>query len=154
MALQKATFEYIKPNVDEIHDWAFSNLWCSTTLEICSPMLWYSPISKECRVRRLPINWPVFGCAYPITTMPTFVRMLSQYGFPNIHCLRYINTLSYGGVWLLLVFRKFDELIKGMIYQVNFCQGGDCWKHVNEFSHAVTCICRRTCMQFTYELFM
>jgi hypothetical protein len=73
-------------------------------------------------VRRLPINWPVFGCAYPITTMPTFVRMLSQYGLPNIHCLRYINTLSYGGVWLLLVCRKFDELIKGMIYQVNFCK--------------------------------
>jgi hypothetical protein len=28
-----------------------------------------------------------------------------------------------------------DELIKGMIYQINCFQVGDCWKHANEFPH-------------------
>ena len=46
---------------------------------------------------------------------------------------------SCDGVWLPLAYRKGDELIKGMIYQVNCYQGGDCWKHANQFpmwSHA------------------
>jgi hypothetical protein len=52
---------------------------------------------------------------------------------------------SCDGVWLLLACRKSDELIKGMIYQVNCCEGGDCWKHANEFSHVVTCTCMQLC---------
>jgi hypothetical protein len=62
------------------------------------------------------------------------------------------------GVWLVLVCRKGDELIKGMIYEVNCCQGGDFWKHANEFPHAVTwrctCTCTCACMQYIYELFV
>jgi hypothetical protein len=45
---------------------------------------------------------------------------------------------SSDGVWFVLVCRKGDELIKGMIYEVNCCQGGDFWKHANAFPHAVT----------------
>ena len=50
-------------------------------------------------------------------------------------------------VWLVLVCRKGDELIKGMIYQVNCCQGH---MHMNatmlsKFPHAVTCTCMKLC---------
>jgi hypothetical protein len=52
---------------------------------------------------------------------------------------------SCDGGWILLACRKGDELINGMIYQVNCCQGGDFWKHDNEFPHVVTCTCMQLC---------
>ena len=45
----------------------------------------------------------------------------------HVHVTILLDKLwSCDGVWLLLACRKGDELIKGMIYQVNCFQGGDC----------------------------
>jgi hypothetical protein len=86
-----------------IYDVAFQNI-----PNIQSNALILSHIKKP-RARRLPINWPVFGCAGPITTMPTFVRVPSQYGFPNIHYLRYRNTQNLYAT-IMVYFRSHHQL--------------------------------------------